>query len=321
MSELNLNNFQLRKETESHIPYVGKAYENNEHFQNIIQKIKQYQFKDALLLLNENIKNPILAVDSLMLKGEFLMSYEFYNDALNTFDKLLMRDSNNLYAHVGLAHIGYILNDKPLRSQSFKNMTPALANQIQQTISFIETSETPCYSNQFSQELDALCVFGYVITEDGYLTPKLKLRLDHTLDLADENPSSMILVSGAAVQNKYNEAEKMSEYLMSKGIPSSRIIKLPFARDTVGNIIEFVNEIIKNQFHTVCAVTSMYHLQRSWMSLHKALNNKNHSTHVYASHPSQTFMSEKDRLREIELTYPTVMRASELFSVHDINQF
>src|SRR5699024_12759642 len=95
-----------------------------------------------------------------------------------------------------------ILNDKPLRSQSFKNMTPALANQIQQTISFIETSETPCYSNQFSQELDALCVFGYVITEDGYLTPKLKLRLDHTIDLADEMSSIMFLISVGGVQNK-----------------------------------------------------------------------------------------------------------------------
>lgn len=127
---------------------------------------------------------------------------------------------------------------------------------------------------QTDEKKDYVIVLGAQLDKKGQLTPELLSRLDtakayveHHKFLYKKYPQ--IIVSGAQTQAQIDEseAERMGEYLVSKGIPTSEIIIESQANNTHENFIYAVAiiESHKRILKTVptAFVTSNYHLYRS----------------------------------------------------------
>lgn len=75
-----------------------------------------------------------------------------------------------------------------------------------------------------------------------------------------------IIVSGYSVADKISEAEVMKDTLVYFGVNPSDILTEGKSRDTYENIL-FLRKLIDN--HTVCLVTSAYHMERALYLLSK----------------------------------------------------
>lgn len=116
-----------------------------------------------------------------------------------------------------------------------------------------------------SYDEDAAIVLGYGAR--GRKVPAmLKNRLDKAVEYHSENPDAIIVVSGGkAGKNRTSEAEVMKEYLLSKGIPSEKIIKEDKSRTTVENF-KFSADLLKDKFgenYSAVIITNVFHIYRS----------------------------------------------------------
>ncbi len=118
--------------------------------------------------------------------------------------------------------------------------------------------------NSFYDE-DAVIVLGY--GAKGKKVPEmLKNRLDKAVEYHLKNPDAIIVVSGGrGDKNKPSEAAVMEEYLLSKGIPSDKIIKEDKSRTTVENF-KFSADLLKENFgdnYSAVLITNVFHIFRS----------------------------------------------------------
>ncbi len=112
---------------------------------------------------------------------------------------------------------------------------------------------------------NAAIVLGYGIK--GKKLPRmLKSRLDKAAEYHIKNPDAIIIVSGGrGSETKASEAAVMEHYLVSKGIPSNRIIKEDKSRTTVENF-KFSADILNEKFgqkHAAVIITNIFHIYRS----------------------------------------------------------
>lgn len=110
---------------------------------------------------------------------------------------------------------------------------------------------------QNGEKYDYLIIPGALVKADQTPDLMLKQRLDQALEIIKEQPETMqIIVSGGQGEDEpISEAEAMKNYLVTNGIPVSRIILEPKATSTFENIKfsqELVNGkavIVSQQFH------------------------------------------------------------------------
>ncbi len=120
------------------------------------------------------------------------------------------------------------------------------------------------------EKADALIVLGAAVHGN---TPTIQLanRLERALEYCHENPNVIIVVSGGQGHDEeYAESEVMKNWLVSRGVPASRIIEEPKATSTEENFIFSVALIKKalgrngTDTDTVVAfVTNRFHVFRS----------------------------------------------------------
>ena len=112
---------------------------------------------------------------------------------------------------------------------------------------------------------DAVIVLGSGLRgeEVGYV---LRMRLDACVDYLEKNSSCVIVVSGGKGDDEQiSEAEAMYRYLVSRGVPSERIIKEDASTSTVENF-ENSKRILDGRFdgeYRAAFVTSDYHSHRA----------------------------------------------------------
>lgn len=71
---------------------------------------------------------------------------------------------------------------------------------------------------------DYVVVLGAEVKPDGTLSKSLKRRLDRTLEFAEQNPGSVLVLSGGQGRKQpRSEAEFMADYLVSRGVPPARL--------------------------------------------------------------------------------------------------
>ena len=122
---------------------------------------------------------------------------------------------------------------------------------------------------------DVLIVLGAgVIGEE--VTPSLASRLDTAADYFNQNPNTMIIVSGGMGDNAdITEAEAMKRYLIEKGIPPERIIKEDESTSTYENFA-FTRQILETEFPadtTIAFTTNTFHIYRAaYIARHFELN-------------------------------------------------
>lgn len=116
-----------------------------------------------------------------------------------------------------------------------------------------------------SYDEDAVIVLGYG-SKRKKVPDMLKNRLDKTVEYHHRNPDAIIIVSGGrGDENKPSEAAVMEEYLLSKGVPSDRIIKEDKSRTTVENF-KFSADLLKDKSgknHSAVIITNVFHIYRS----------------------------------------------------------
>lgn len=111
-------------------------------------------------------------------------------------------------------------------------------------------------------DVDTVIVLGCKVNEDGSPSTTLKMRLNKTAELL-ENNSAMCIVSGGKGRDEIiSEAECMKNYLVSCGIDESRIIVEDKATSTKENI-KYSLALIGEKPDRCALVTSNYHCLRA----------------------------------------------------------
>lgn len=308
-------------ETANLIPLVGTSYSEVEELTEILHLLENWQYKSALIELDKLISSGQKTIDSLLLKGEIVSLFDYNQEAIHLFDTVLTMDSSNVYAMVMRLIQLIIIKEEAVEIDRSLNAlrlnAPDLYDYFKETLDFINENKLRFECDANIKPIDLICVFGYFLNADGSMPPKLKQRLDKVISLAKEYPSATILISGGAVQNAYVEALEMKRVLLEAGIPEDRLVALTRARDTVGNIIEFIDYIKDRMFSSICVVTSLDHLPRAWMSLKMGLKNIGYDAEVGAAATEETV---GDMQKEIRLSYQTVFRIAGLFEKQDIRK-
>ena len=120
---------------------------------------------------------------------------------------------------------------------------------------------------------DYIIVLGCQIRGD-HITRSLKNRLNVAVDYATDNPDTTIIVSGGKGKGENTtEAYAMYNYLVSKGIDSSRIIQEDKSTDTSENM-KYSVKYMDNKDALAGIVTNNFHVARSrLLARHAGLNN------------------------------------------------
>lgn len=120
-----------------------------------------------------------------------------------------------------------------------------------------------------AENADYLIVLGAQVYKDGP-SNVLRFRLDKAAEYLNENKETKCIVSGGQGYNEpFSEAEGMSEYLVSKGIPEERILLEKESMSTRENM-RFSREMMEeddavpdHEARSVCIVTNDFHMFRA----------------------------------------------------------
>ena len=116
-----------------------------------------------------------------------------------------------------------------------------------------------------SYDEDAVIVLGSGIIGEK-VPDNLRHRLDAAVDYASRNPGAAIVVSGGQGPDEdITESLAMEKYLVSAGIPESRIIKESLATSTAENF-SYSKELLDDRLggsYSVAFISSSYHIFRA----------------------------------------------------------
>lgn len=112
------------------------------------------------------------------------------------------------------------------------------------------------------QKSDAAVVFGNKVNEDGTLSPRLKARLDKSIELYNNGDVAHIIVSGGLGKEGHYEARKMRDYLREQHIPEWAIIVDDYGDNTLKSVQNTIGICKQTGFKSVIAVSQYYHITR-----------------------------------------------------------
>lgn len=322
--EVEIEDYQGTADPSVLIPYIGCSYSEIKELEAIVVLLNQWHYKQAIDQLNNHIADNKQLIDSLLLKGEVLALFEYNEQALDIFQTVYQKDSENIYA-IGMILIQlHILKESKEEIDYFfsvlKNKSLKVHDEIKSIMKFIEDHRNMRPLKMKDNKLDLICVYGYVLNTDGSIPVKLRKRLLKTFEIAEKYPNTKILLSGGAVKNGYSEAEEMQRYLMNSGLKKDRMICLKKAKDTVGNVMEFMDYIKMGTYNNICAITSADHLPRAWMALHCILKKNQYNTNLYSEAYEESVDLESIKYEKI-LNYHTIFRAAGLFTKKEFNHY
>jgi len=119
---------------------------------------------------------------------------------------------------------------------------------------------------------DALIVLGGGV-KGHVATVAVRSRLDTALIYLDQNPDTVVVVSGGqGPQETVSEASVMAEYLLNRGIDKDRIVAEDKSTSTWENFL-YSKALLDAKFggnYTVVFVTNEFHIYRAGLTARKA---------------------------------------------------
>lgn len=114
-----------------------------------------------------------------------------------------------------------------------------------------------------SQEGTAIVTLGYALNPDGSMHDILIKRLEKTLQIANELPNAIILVTGGVPQNNKTEGKLMADWLIKQGIDKTRIYQDNYAITTVENALYSRYALAKHRIKDTVLISSGSHIRRA----------------------------------------------------------
>ena len=128
---------------------------------------------------------------------------------------------------------------------------------------------------------DVALVLGSKVELDGTPSPRLRTRLDRTLELFRGGWFSSILVSGGIGKEGYDEAVVMRDYLVSNGVPSGRIILDSHGDTTFASAKNTARIAKERDFKSVFVVSQYFHIPRARLALARCSVSVVHSAYAH----------------------------------------
>ncbi|WP_439425352.1 YdcF family protein [Oenococcus alcoholitolerans] len=133
-----------------------------------------------------------------------------------------------------------------------------------------QTVITKLIGDQIFQQADKynyLIVLGAGLIDGNKISPNLNKRLEKSLEFAEKNQTSRIVVSGGQGRDeRLSEAQAMKNWLLKKGIEPARIILEDQSTNTAENFQNSLVLILKNKpekYPKIAFTTNSYHLPRA----------------------------------------------------------
>jgi vancomycin permeability regulator SanA len=124
---------------------------------------------------------------------------------------------------------------------------------------------------------DVAVIYGNTVHEDGTLSKRLKARLDRGIELYNDSVVHLLFVSGGLGTEGYYEGDKMSQYLIQKGIPIESIVIDNNGNNTKLTTLNFIEKFGKDK--SVIVVSQYHHISRAKLAF------KNYGIrNVYGAH-------------------------------------
>jgi len=109
---------------------------------------------------------------------------------------------------------------------------------------------------------DIALVLGNTVNPDGTPSPRLRARLDRTLELYQAGWFPEVIVSGGLGKEGFDEAAVMRDYLVARGIPADRIIVDSRGTTTFASATNTLRIMRKRDFHSLLVISQYFHIPR-----------------------------------------------------------
>ncbi|MDF0529251.1 YdcF family protein [Tsukamurella sp. 8F] len=150
-----------------------------------------------------------------------------------------------------------VINQMPVDEQQ---KVVALMSNVNKALTFPLTDQVPSGVAAGS----TIVILGYGLENNGAMRPILTERLTKGLALAQAYPSFPVIVTGGNPKAGKTEAAAMREWLVTQGVPATRIYTEDRAGSTQANAINSAALMRQNGFgNGAVLVTSADHTRRS----------------------------------------------------------
>ena len=126
---------------------------------------------------------------------------------------------------------------------------------------------------------DIALVLGSKVELDGKPSPRLRARLDRTLELYRAGYFPAVIASGGTGKEGHDEASVMKDYLVAHGIPSDRVIVDSGGTTTFLSAKNTFDIARQQKLNSVFVVSQYFHLPRARLAL-----NRFGISQVYSAH-------------------------------------
>ena len=128
---------------------------------------------------------------------------------------------------------------------------------------------------------DVGLVLGNKVELDGTPSPRLRARLERTLELFRAGYFSHIIVSGGFGKEGYDEATVMRDWLVSHGVPSAQVILDSHGDTTFASAVHTARIAKERGFKSVFVVSQYFHIPRARLALSRCHIGEIHSAHAH----------------------------------------
>lgn len=116
---------------------------------------------------------------------------------------------------------------------------------------------------------DVAVVLGNEVKADGTPSPRLKARLDKTLELYRQGLFADVIVSGGTGASGYDEAEVMKKYLVEAGVPEERVLVDSHGANTYLTAQNAARLMRERHWQSALVVSQHFHISRSKLALRR----------------------------------------------------
>jgi hypothetical protein len=224
-------------------------------------------------------------------------------EAFQIYKQILNLDPNHFNTNLVYGIYSRINGDEQTYNRSItklKRIGSKKANEYLQKIKRTEETMEEKLNAEVPANLPAkdhaIVILGYALGEDASMKPPLIERLKAGLAIAKKYPNSKIIVSGGVPKQGITEADAMSKWLISQGIPKERILLENNSTDTVENGLFSTAILEKENIKDITLVTSASHIRRALTVFKEASDfydkmngkksNRKFTNMVYLDYPS-----------------------------------